>query len=335
MIRSVYLYILCVPVIWVQALLNRGYAITHSFHVAHIYYTTSIPSAHQLDQDTVRALDLDLVLQYVSQYTVTRRGKDAFLYLVGINSHAPWTTTTPASSTFNRGSSSTSRKKLILSTLRTTGIPQLDSFGKNNPDLITTTPVVHLVPIAQSLQQAQAEYTLVQEALFLLQMHSIHPFEDDDGRAIYNSLNDTKYDEITLPPMYDAGIPDHSSRISHQDFKDDYDEWLYPIMRFGLSESSLTLEYILQAEQLVLMSLRTFRWGTLGYAQTHVPGLCSILSKIQVQVLEPLYQQIAGTVVIVQGEKSYLDPLGTKVCTLYFDGSVWIKSNHSDLLHIL
>jgi hypothetical protein len=126
-----------------------------------------------------------------------------------------------------------------------------------------------LAPIATSAKQARKEYELVQEATLAL-----------EGR-----------EGLTVPPLYGAtSSPMNTAVIADTD----HDEWL--------TLSSLedwTLEYVLQADQVVQNLLRVHEWGNLSESQTWLPGLSGIAQTISVKDLRSVHQEIDGAVEIV------------------------------------
>jgi len=302
----------------------------------------------QFDSDLIRNLDLDLILQDVSRFTVTRRGKDAFLDLV---TSSPFTTT--SNSLRFMKTNIGSKKRTILSSLRplsSSTTRPLDIEAQNNTDRATIhdnhdddDDIYHssILQIAQTVEQAKDEYVLVQEALVLLTQARKYTSLSSTVSSFLFFNHTTNHHQknmdtaiIPLPPMYDIGIPTTTSSSTSQQpssmntftFNDnDYDDWLYLILKQGVNTDRLTLEHILQAEQIIHMTLQTWKWAThhlsssssssseTSHTHSSFPKLFSILSNIPYSILEIVYLQISSAVIIIQGEKSYWDPLGIKV----------------------
>jgi hypothetical protein len=140
-----------------------------------------------------------------------------------------------------------------------------------------------LAPIATSAHEARQEYEVVEEATLALQE---------------NEHN------LTFPPFY--GAESSPWDTSTNPITDD-DEWL------TLAADSWTLEYIIQAEQVIKKLIEVKNWSSLEEIKTWMP----ILSKIGLLVdeddlLPSVCSDIAGTVEIAR-VRSLTDPTGKAV----------------------
>ncbi len=138
-----------------------------------------------------------------------------------------------------------------------------------------------LAPIASSASEAREEYELVEQALLAL----------------------GGYNELSYPPIYGA----NSSPFDTKTFPDsDYDDWLY------LPGDQLSLDHILQAEQVINTLLRVKEWSCQIETETWTPLLSNIGKSIRDDLLFPVQQELDGAVEIVR-VKSLTDPSGRSV----------------------
>jgi DNA mismatch repair protein MutS2 len=135
------------------------------------------------------------------------------------------------------------------------------------------------VSIAQSVQEAKELYDLTEEAILALNcdngLNLTHPsiYGDDSG----------PFDTKTIPLT-------------------DYDDWLL----FSSTEE-WTLEHILQAEKVIETLLNAHRWAE--QSQTWMPRLAAIGLQINALALEPVWEEIHGSVKVVR-VRSITDPTG-------------------------
>lgn len=138
-----------------------------------------------------------------------------------------------------------------------------------------------LAPIATSSLEAREEYEFVEQALLAL----------------------TAQNGLSYPPIYAA----HSSPFDTQTTPDsDDDEWMY------LPADQLSLEHVLQAEQLIKMLLRVKQWCSKTETETWIPGLAKLGETILDNVLKPIQLELDSAVEIVR-VKSITDPNGRSV----------------------
>lgn len=146
-----------------------------------------------------------------------------------------------------------------------------------------------LAPIATSALEAREEYELVEQALLAL--------------STQNGLS--------YPPIYAA----HSSPFDTKATPDsDDDEWMY------LPTDQLSLEHVLQAEQVINMLLRVKEWCSKTETETWIPGLTILGKSILDDVLKPIQHELDSAIEIVR-VKSITDPNGRSVSRNFLGGS--------------
>lgn len=140
--------------------------------------------------------------------------------------------------------------------------------SKSNKEMELSLARESLAPIASSAEQAREEYELVEQATLALE-------------GVY---------DLAVPPIYGA-----TSSPWDTDTKadTDHDEWL------TLPLEDWTLEYILQADQVMNTLLLVHEWGNLSETQTWLPGLSDIAQTIAEVDLRPAHNEIQGAVEIV------------------------------------
>ena len=138
-----------------------------------------------------------------------------------------------------------------------------------------------LAPLATSARQAREQYELVEQAVLAL-----------DG-----------YNGISYPPIYGANSSPFDTKTTADT---DHDDWMY------LPGDQLSLEHVLQAEQVVHMLLQVKEWSCQIETETWIPSLCHFVKAIDDEVLIPIQKELDGAVEIVR-VKSLTDPNGRSV----------------------
>eukprot|EP00586_Coscinodiscus_wailesii_P002290 CAMPEP_0172477896 /NCGR_PEP_ID=MMETSP1066-20121228/1453_1 /TAXON_ID=671091 /ORGANISM="Coscinodiscus wailesii, Strain CCMP2513" /LENGTH=957 /DNA_ID=CAMNT_0013236915 /DNA_START=2961 /DNA_END=5834 /DNA_ORIENTATION=+ len=195
---------------------------------------------------------------------------------------------------------------------------------------LTTKSAARMV-VALSSEEARREWDLVKEATALLR--SDKTIGSDEEKRM-----EERRDGVPIPPIYDATSSVWDTR--HLVNTDD-DEWLPRLRSDGVASSSLltslsselALENILKADKICKKLISVRRWAddytkdasaTRNDGDAHddadddtsislsYPGLFSIAKDIDVTTLQSLNREISDAVVIVRGERTLMDPTGTK-----------------------
>lgn len=260
-----------------------------------------------LPKRLVDSLDLPLLIEGVARHTSTRRGRDALLSLVGMGS----------GDSFVGGGVS----RADIGSRRQRQLRRYDSFdGSSSLDIPGIVPAVdvasehqQITHIARSAVEARKEYELLREAMLVLRSDSktkmTPPFSNRVEESRNHEGGNTPVEQFEekasiLPPIYGfSASPWDLSEVSSDD-----DEWLDAALS-GYA-STLDLESILQAEQVVKKLLETRSWADLPTVKEQVPGLSQIGHEIENTLLGELYSALMGAVEIVRtrsldGKKSF------------------------------
>jgi MutS domain V len=132
-----------------------------------------------------------------------------------------------------------------------------------------------LVSIAKTRDEALREYELVEQAMIAL------------GK---NRQCDT-VSEITFPPFYTSGSTPDNVCIRPES---DDDEWLW------MPPSELTLEHVIQAEQVLIILLQVYNWAVQTETSNWMPDLSAIGRRIPHNVLFPVFKEIANSAEILR-----------------------------------
>lgn len=141
-----------------------------------------------------------------------------------------------------------------------------------------------IMSVATSLEAARMEYNLVEEAMLAL---------DDDPQC-------DEAAELIFPPMYAVGSsPDDTSTSPDTDD----DDWMW------LPLDELSLEHVLQAEQVLITLLQVKQWAQRKDVSTWLPGLSAIGRCIPHDDLLPVLNHVGKAVEICR-VRSLTDPDG-------------------------
>jgi hypothetical protein len=138
-----------------------------------------------------------------------------------------------------------------------------------------------LAPLATSARDAREQYELVEQAVLAL-----------DG-----------YNGLSHPPIYGANSSPFDTKTTADT---DHDDWMY------LPGDQISLEHVLQAEQVVNMLLRVKEWSRQSETEAWISSLANIAKAIDDEVLIPIQKELDGAVEIVR-VKSLTDPNGRSV----------------------
>eukprot|EP00550_Attheya_septentrionalis_P001467 CAMPEP_0198291446 /NCGR_PEP_ID=MMETSP1449-20131203/8972_1 /TAXON_ID=420275 /ORGANISM="Attheya septentrionalis, Strain CCMP2084" /LENGTH=1017 /DNA_ID=CAMNT_0043990085 /DNA_START=286 /DNA_END=3339 /DNA_ORIENTATION=+ len=241
----------------------------------------------------VRSLDLVPLFEGVARHTGTRRGREAFLKLVHIDNVDKSKIGWQQSGVGNRPVSRREQLKHLVTMYDTEmGSEERAAFSRQPED-------VTVAKIAESAAEAKQEYELVRQATAVLL--------NQTDRVEHRGLES---EQAAIPPLYGySSSPWDVEQVA----KTDDDEWL-----FGRENSdrspllSLELEQILQAEQVVKRLLDVRAWGESAAIQSLAPALSQIGQLLDDTILHEVHRDIVGTVEIVRGARSLMDPTGTK-----------------------
>jgi hypothetical protein len=165
----------------------------------------------------------------------------------------------------------------------------------------------HLISIATTLKEARDEWGFILEASNILSGHQ-------PGRFIQSE------DEILpLPPIY--GMQSSPWDIRQEEADSDDDEWLQEILAtFGgytTTGSSLELENILQAEQVVKRIVKCHEWSQREDIATQAPQLSGIFMNVPVDNMKQVLDEIEGRVIVSsRGMARFSESLDAKVSTV-------------------
>lgn len=261
----------------------------------------------QLDRDIASKLDVDPLLRHVSSYTCTKRGKDAILSLLP----------SPDLSALDLYLQTQGSKKPSLFQKQNIrrGWYQSNDFVEGGVQMSTSCKSHDVVQpnactiVAQSAEEATAEYELVHQAMEVL--HSQH-------------LSNPQL-KLPLPPMFD---------LYDSNYDTDDDEWIDTcISPLPMGESDMLEEIdlykILQAEKVTELLLNTYEWATREEVMDSAAALSNVFCEVlmgppqyheDVQTdleedyttitimssLSQLYQSLHGSVEVQkEGSKSY------------------------------
>ena len=252
-------------------------------------------ASSKVSKELVDALDLYPMMESVAKHAGTKRGRDSLLSLVKYDE-------VQKKSEFVANYNNSRRKDML------TSMAGGSTFsGQKGTSMRYDTR--HIIKVAESLDEAQSEWMLIEEATRVLNGHE------------KRQSSKKKKTSLPLPPIY--GESSSPWTISNEADSDD-DEWLVSITN-GFS-GPMELENILQAEQVVTRIIGSHAWAQNSQISTRAPTLSEIFRGIDLDVLNQVYEEIAGTVVIRKGNKSLSDPSGSKVCRLKFPGGISRKS---------
>jgi dsDNA-specific endonuclease/ATPase MutS2 len=141
-----------------------------------------------------------------------------------------------------------------------------------------------ILSIATSAEEARREYELVEQAMLAL---------NDDAQC-------DDIANLTYPPLYAAG----SSPADTSTCPDtDDDDWMW------LPLDELSLEHVLQAEQILITLLQVKQWAQQNDVSTWLPGLSAIGRWIPHEDLLPVLNHV-GKAVEISRVRSATDPDG-------------------------
>ena len=230
----------------------------------------------------VESLDLEQVINDVAKHTGSRRGYEALLSLVQRKSPR------------NGFQSEFQNNNRRFTRMYNTGY---DDHLQHTTDR----DIAQITRIAKSVEEAQYEYRVVEEAMSLVKN------------------NDHGISDLTYPPLY--GEDSSPYDVDTIPLTDD-DEWLYlPVVDYEV-------EHILQVEQVVKNFLQIRRWSE--SIQAVAPELGQIAATIDNTLLSSLYEEVAGNVEIKSFKLVGADPSTGKASY-----SVQINDNNYPILGIL
>jgi MutS domain V len=273
----------------------------------------------------IDALDLSALMENVARHAATQRGYRALMAVVqqqssssSNNNNNKKKQNTNSSSRMQkirqRLQSANQRKdKDVLyydyntlattTTTTTTTLSPTKNYNNNNKDNKDKPP---LLTIAQSVEQVQNHYMLVQEAT-----HLLRPAFTSDNNIRNHHNNNNACPTFYYPPIYCAVAADDDDASSTSPWNNvdmvpetDDDEWLW----FG-TPHQFTAEHILQAEQVIGMLLRVQKWGIDQHATTTnnmAPHLSKMAAEIDSTALQDVYDEIKGAVEIKRVRRSIM-----------------------------
>lgn len=276
-----------------------------------------------IPKELVQSLDLIPLLEEVAKYTSTKRGRDAILSLLGDNYNVNSSTQQKqlGRSDNNHNNRLSKRKSLLSSYSRNENYIKLTCDDNRN--------YRHIYKLSQSITECKEEWEVIREAMNILHLHKNNnnddPTNHENGSKRHVKNDNIHNDDIHLPPIY----PDNSSlwNTYYDQVDTDDDEWLMEILNrggrggtsFPSSSSSLELENILQADQLIKRILSTHEWCMDLKERGIAPMIVKRCEHIDVEKLIEIHDEIQGRVIIKKGGMSYQDPEGTKVSTVEID----------------
>ena len=229
-----------------------------------------------LSERLIEALDLEPLMVALARHAGTRLGRDSILSLVNKGNVKKTV----------MGSNPVSARKTALTRIGISNVADTNGGAGTGSDGRSVKEMRQIAKIAKDLEEARQEWDLVEEAVFVL-------------NASENGKRTTRY-----PPIY---AEDSSPWDVDLDVDTDDEDWLF--------RSTLKLEDVLQADQVVNRLSKTYRWAMDDALSSVAPGLAGIGCEIEGQSLSELYEEIAGVVIIVRGGPSFNDPSGSKVCS--------------------
>jgi hypothetical protein len=265
-----------------------------------------------LSKEIVDALDLTPVIENVMMHAATRRARDALLSLV-VDDSSSSSELLPSNrrSSWERQRQSSTRKDILtsISNKSLTG----EIFQKRIRDNRKNSSR-RLIRVATTLKEARDEWGFILEASNILSGHQ-------PGRLM---TSEEEIIVLPLPPIYGR---QSSPWDIHQDEADsDDDEWLQGILvgvaggyatATATAGSSLELENILQAEQVVKRIVQCYEWSQREDIKTQVPRLCDIFQGIPVEDLKKVLEEIEGGVIVTsRGKAGFSDSLNANVSTM-------------------
>jgi len=243
------------------------------------------------------------MMESVAKHAGTKRGRDSLLSLVQYDE-------VQQKSEFVANYNNSRRKSML------TSMAGGSSFTGPKGTLSLRYDTRHIIKVADNLEEAQHEWMLIKEATRVLKGHEKRSSSNGNKAA------------LPLPPIY--GESSSPWTISNEADSDD-DEWLVSITN-GFS-GPMELENILQAEQVVTRIIGSHAWAQNSRISTRAPTLSEIFGGIDLDVLNQVYEEIAGTVVIRKGKNSLSDPSGSKVCHLQLSGDFLSTHYYCNLHH--
>ena len=226
-----------------------------------------------LSDGLVKDLDLVPLMQAVASHAGTKLGRDSILSLVNVYDDDIATSGSTLSASSH---SSLKRSRLYMMSNGTFRQPKLGNSTRTQSSYRFQKNAKQVINIAQTADDANKEWDLIREAMNILQ-------EVKEGSA------------TTYPPIY---AKDSSPWDVDLEVTSDDDDWLYSIL-IG-SQDSLSLENILQAEQIVKRILNTHEWAHKDDLIAAYPGLAEIGADIMADNLSNLYEDISDAVIIVE-----------------------------------
>jgi hypothetical protein len=227
-----------------------------------------------LSDKFVEDLDLAPVMQAVARHAGTKLGRDSILSLINI-----YDDNVVMGESSLSGSSHSSLKKSRLS-MMTNGAfrrPRLGNSTWTQSSYRFQKNAKQVINIAQTADDARGEWKLIQEAMDILE-------------AVKEGSS------TTYPPIYakDSSPWDVDLVVGSDD-----DEWLCSVLTG--KQASLTLENVLQAEQIVKRMLNVHEWAHKDNLIASCPGLAKVGGDIMADNLSKLHEDISDAVVIVEG----------------------------------
>ena len=212
----------------------------------------------QLNHDIVSKLDIDPLLKHVSSYTRTKRGKDAILSLL------PSPNLSALDLYLQKKGSNRKKQNRRLGWYQSNDVVdvgvQKSALYKSND---AVQPNNAGVIVAQSAQEATAEYKLVHQAMEVLRSQNL-------------SKPQLK---IPLPPMFD---------LNDSNYDTDDDEWIDTCINpLPMGEEDMVEEIdlytILQAEKVTELLLNTFDWAAREEVMDSAPELSNVFRKVLIE----------------------------------------------------
>ena len=243
---------------------------------------SSVEEREKIWLELVNAVDLRPLLQAISKYCVTSRGRNALLSLIGDDNS-------------NRNMKGTGRR--TKSGIRFSGKRFASTGGANLEQPFT------IIKVAQSANEARQEYNLVQEALELLR--NSKKYMQSHSKNYRNGKEEAilPFDDDTLPPIYNT----NTLPLQVSDYSDDEDEdyeWLK-------EKDDLELVDILYAEQSIMKIVSLQKWSQQPQSsiiRRLAPGILSALSELLMEeefssCLQTVWETIANSVEIVRRQQ--------------------------------
>eukprot|EP00957_Ditylum_brightwellii_P061469 4665443-Ditylum_brightwellii.AAC.1 len=222
------------------------------------------PPNQTLSPKVIKSLDLIPLLESVARFATTKRGRDKLFSLVGISKEK--------ADLFKSNNSGGRRNLQAYFDSKSSAYSSNDK--QRTPERIT------IVKIAQSAEEAMEEYELVRQATLSLQAGKKASHQDRSSRT----TSDEREYQLSIPPIYGPA----SSPFELEDEIDtDDDEWIS--LALSGRASSIDIENILQADQIVKKLLQLRTWADLPETVSLAPELSQIGTKIDRDILKTLH----------------------------------------------